>query len=168
MTFDLICAGLVALFALWGLVRGMVRQIFGIAGFILGIVLSRTFAAPFGRAFAADLGVPVAVATVGASIAIFIVVEVFAKVLGSLLAHLFKGGITGAVDRLGGLGIGFAKGLLVAWALASIVALLRPHLRSVERDTSARQLDLSHSHALAAANDTNLITELRKPAPASR
>jgi len=163
VNFDLVCAGLVALFALWGLVRGMVRQIFSIAGFILGIVLSRMFAASFGRAFGADLGVPVAVATVCASIAIFIAVEVLAKVLGSLFAHLFKGGVIGAVDRLGGLAIGFFKGLLVAWALASIVALLRPHLRSVERDTPAGQLDLSHSHALAAADDTNLITELRKP-----
>ncbi|HEY2031567.1 MAG TPA: CvpA family protein [Myxococcales bacterium] len=163
MNFDLVCAGLVALFALWGLVRGMVRQIFGIAGFILGIVLSRMFAASFGRAFAADLGMPVAVATVCASVAIFIAVEVLAKVLGSLFAHLFKGGIIGAADRLGGLAIGFFKGLLVAWALASIVALLRPHLRGVERDTPAAQLELSHSRALAAANDTNLITELRKP-----
>jgi membrane protein required for colicin V production len=168
VNFDLICAGVVALFALWGLVRGMVRQIFGIAGFILGIILSRTFAAPFGRAFAADLGVPVAVATVGASIAIFIVVEILAKVLGSLFAHLFRGGVIGAVDRLGGLAIGLFKGVLVAWALASIVALLRPHLRNLERDTPAAQLDLSHSRALAAADDTNLITELRKPPPASR
>jgi membrane protein required for colicin V production len=163
VTFDLICAGLVALLALCGLIRGMVRQIFGIAGFILGIVLSRTFAQPFGQAFASDLGMPVAVATVCASIAIFIAVEVLAKIAGSFLAHLFKGGIIGAVDRLGGLAIGFAKGLLVAWALASVVSLLRPHLRTVERDTQVARLDLSHSRALAAANDTNLITELRKP-----
>jgi membrane protein required for colicin V production len=161
--FDLLCAGLVALLALWGLVRGMVRQIFGILGFVAGIVLSRTFARQFGDAFAADLGVPVAVATVAASIIIFIAVELAAKIAGSLFAHLFKGGFTGAVDGLGGLVIGFAKGVLVAWALASVIALLRPHLRGVERDTAAAQLDLAHSHAIAAASDTNLITELRKP-----
>jgi membrane protein required for colicin V production len=168
VNFDLLCAGLVALLALWGLWRGMVRQIFGVIGFVAGIVLSRMFAQAFGEAFGKDLGLPVAVATAAAAIAIFIAVEVAAKIAGSLLAHLFKGGITGAVDRLGGLILGFAKGLLTAWAVASVVALLRPHLRGVERDTPAAKLDLSHSHAIEAATDTNLITELRKPTHASR
>jgi membrane protein required for colicin V production len=163
LTFDLLCVGLVALLAIWGLFRGMVRQVFGIVGFIGGIVLSRTFARPFGEAFAKDLGVPVMVATVAMSVAIFVAVEIVAKIAGSLLAHLFSGGLTGAVDRLGGLVLGFAKGLLTAWALASVVVLLRPHLRTVERDSAAAKLDLPHSRAIAAAIDTNLITELRKP-----
>jgi membrane protein required for colicin V production len=168
VTFDLFCVGLVALLAIWGLVRGMVRQIFGIAGFVGGIVLSRMFAQSFGEAFAKDLGLPVMVATVAMSIAIFIAAEVAAKIAGGLLAHLFKGGFTGAVDRLGGLALGFAKGLLTAWAVASVVALLRPHLRNVEHDTAAARLDLQHSHAIAAAMDTNLITEFRTPRHASR
>jgi uncharacterized membrane protein required for colicin V production len=146
----------------------MVRQIFGLVGFVGGIILARTFAQSFGEAFAKDLGMPVTVATVIASVVIFILVEVAAKIAGSLLAHLFKGGFTGAVDRVGGLVLGFAKGVLVAWAVASIVTLLRPHLRNVERDTAMARLDLSHSHAIAAATDTNLIAELRAPHHASR
>jgi membrane protein required for colicin V production len=168
LSFDLICLGLVALLSIWGLMRGMVRQIFGVIGFVGGIVLSRLFAEPFGEAFAKDLGLPVMVATVAMSIAIFIAAEVAAKIAGSLLAHLFKGGFTGAVDRLGGLALGFAKGLLTAWAVASVVALLRPHLRSVEHDRAAARLDLQHSRAIAAAMDTNLITELRQPHHAAR
>jgi membrane protein required for colicin V production len=163
LNFDLFCAGLVALLAIWGLWRGMVRQIFGIVGFVGGIVLSRLFAEPFGEAFAKDLGMPIMVATVAMSILIFIAAEVAAKIAGSMLAHLFKGGFTGAVDRIGGLALGFAKGLLTAWAVASVVALLRPHLRNVEHDTVAARLDLPHSRAIAAAQDTNLITELRQP-----
>jgi membrane protein required for colicin V production len=168
LTFDLFCVGLIALLAIWGAIRGMVRQIFGLVGFVGGIILARTFAQSFGEAFAKDLGVPVTVATVAMSIAIFILVEVAAKIAGSLLAHLFKGGFTGAVDRIGGLALGFAKGLLVAWAVASIVTLLRPHLRSVEHDTVMARLDLSHSQAIRAATDTNLIAELRTPRHASR
>jgi uncharacterized membrane protein required for colicin V production len=168
VSFDLFCVGLIALLAIWGLIRGMVRQIFGILGFVGGVVLSRMFADQLGSAFAKDLGLPVVVATVAMSIVIFIAAEVAAKVAGSLLAHLFKGGFTGAVDRVGGLALGFAKGVLTAWAVASIVALLRPHLRSVEQDTVAAKLDLSHSHAIAAAVDTNLITELRQPRHAAR
>jgi membrane protein required for colicin V production len=168
VNFDLFCAGLVAILAIWGLVRGMVRQIFSLIGFVAGIALARVFAGQFGQAFAKDLGVPEAVATAAAAIVIFIAAEVASKIVGSLLAHGFKGGFTGAADRLGGLILGFAKGLLVAWAVASVVVLIRPHLRSVEHDTAASRLDLSHSQAIAAATDTNLITELRKPPHASR
>jgi hypothetical protein len=57
---------------------------------------------------------------------------------------------------------------LVAWAVASIVTLLRPHLRTVEHDTVMGKLDLSHSQAIRAATDTNLIAELRSPHHASR
>jgi len=50
---------------------------------------------------------------------------------GSLLGHLFKGGFTGAVDRGRRAGRGLSpSGILVAWAVASVVALLLPHLRS--------------------------------------
>jgi hypothetical protein len=94
---------------------------------------------------------------------IFIATEVAAKILGSLLHTVFKDGFTGAIDRVGGLALGGAKGLLTAWALASVIVLLRPHLTHLERDTPLAQLDLKHSHAVAAAADTNLITELRRP-----
>jgi membrane protein required for colicin V production len=162
VTFDLVCAGLVAILAIWGLWRGLVRQIFGLAGFVGGIILARLFADPFGQAFAKDLNLPVGVATAAAAIVIFIATAVAAKIAGGLLANVFKGGFTGMVDRLGGLVLGAAKGVLVAWAVASIVTLMRPHFSHVEHDTPLAGLDLQHSHVIAAANDTNLITELRK------
>ena len=167
MPFDLFCAGLVAVLALFGLFRGLLRQIFGILGFVGGILLARTFAQPFGDAFAKDLGLPVAVAVAALSIAIFLLVEILAKVLGGFL-HGQLGGFTSGVDKLGGLLVGGAKGVLVAWVIASLVALLRPHLVNVERDTPVARLDLAHSQAVAAATSVNLVTELRIPAGASR
>jgi membrane protein required for colicin V production len=161
--FDLLCAGLVALLAIWGLWRGMIRQIFGILGFVAGIVLAHACAEPLGASFARDLGLPLAVTTACAALAIFVAAEITAKIAGSLLAHLFKGGFTGAVDRLGGFLLGFVKGILVAWAFASIVSILRPQLRPIEERTQLARLDLSHSRAVAAATSTNLISELRRP-----
>ena len=161
MIFDLALLALVLLFALWGAFRGLLRQILGLAGFIGGIVLARLGAKPFGDAFAKDMGLPVAVATAAMALAIFLAAEIIAKLLGNFLHKRMQGGFTGAVDRGGGFLLGMAKGLLVAWALASLVALVRPNLQHMEKETSLAKLDLAHSHALNIAREVNLITELR-------
>jgi predicted thioesterase len=54
---------------------------------------------------------------------------------------------------------------LVAWAVASLVALIRPHLQHVEKETVASKLDLAHSHAISMATNVNLIVEMRQPMP---
>jgi membrane protein required for colicin V production len=161
VTFDLACLGLVALFALWGLFRGLFRQFFGISGFVGGILLARLVAPSFGEAFGKDLGLPVSIATAVMAIAIFLACEIAAKLIGSFLHKRMEGGFTGAVERGGGFLVGGAKGLLVAWVVASLVALVRPHLTHVEKDTAAKGLDLAHSHAISMATNVNLITELR-------
>ena len=68
--FDLFCLVLVLAFGIWGAFRGLLRQIFGLIGFVGGIVLARLLAQSFGDAFAKDLGLPVAVATAAMAIAL--------------------------------------------------------------------------------------------------
>jgi membrane protein required for colicin V production len=161
--FDLFCLLLVALFALWGALRGLLRQIFGILGFIGGIALARLFAGSFGNAFAKDLRVPVAVATAGMALAIFLAAEITAKLIGGFLHRRMSGGFTAAVERGGGFCAGAAKGLLVAWAVASLVALVHPNLGRLESDTALARLDLQHSRAISLSREVNLVTELRGP-----
>ena len=161
--FDLFCLLLVLLFAIWGAFRGLLRQIFGLIGFVGGIVLARLFAQSFGDAFAKDLGLPVAVATAAMAMALFLAAEIVAKLIGGFLHKRMTGGFTRAVERGGGFFVGSAKGVLVAWALASLVALLRPHLQHLETETSFSKLDLPHSHVLSVSREVNLITELRGP-----
>lgn len=161
--FDLFCLLIVVLFAIWGAFRGLLRQIFGLIGFVGGIVLARLFAQGFGDAFAKDLGLPVAVATAAMAFALFLAAEIVAKLIGTFLHKRMTGGFTRAVERGGGFFIGSAKGVLVAWAFASLVALLRPHLQHLENDTSLSKLDLPHSHVLSVSREVNLITELRGP-----
>ena len=161
MNFDLAMLALVGLWALWGAFRGLLRQIFGVLGFVGGIALARLFSQPFGDAFAKDLGLPVAVATAALAIAIFLAAEIAAKLIGGFLHKRMEGGFTGAVERGGGFLAGAAKGVLVVWAVASLVALLRPHLQHMENDTPAKKLDLAHSRVVSVAREVNLITELR-------
>jgi len=161
--FDLFCLLLVLAFGLWGAFRGLLRQIFGFLGFVGGIVLARLFADSFGNAFAKDLGLPVAVATAAMAIALFLAAEIVAKLIGRFLHKRMTGGFTKAVERGGGFLVGTGKGLLVAWALASLIALLRPHLQHLESETSLAKLELLQSHVLNVAREVNLITELRGP-----
>lgn len=163
MRFDLFCLALVGLFALFGLIRGFLRQIFGIAGFIGGIALARFFARPFGDAFSKDLHLPASMAAAALAVVIFLAAEITASLIGNFLHKRMEGGFTGAVERGGGFLVGAAKGLLVAWVIASLVALVRPHLQHVEKETAVAKLDLPHSHVLSLATNVNLITELRTP-----
>jgi membrane protein required for colicin V production len=166
--FDLFCLALIAAFAVLGWVRGFLRQIFGIAGFLGGIALARLFAQPFGDAFGKDLGLPVSIATAALALAIFLAAEIVAKMLGGYLHKRMEGGFTGAVERGGGFLVGGLKGLLVAWAFASLVSLVRPHMQHVEQDTPVAKLDLAHSHAISLANNVNLITEMKEPMPVKK
>ena len=161
MTFDLFVLGLIGFFAIFGLFRGLLRQIFGIGGFVGGIILARLLSQPFGDAFAKDLGLPVSIATAAMALAIFLAAEITAKLLGNFLHKRMEGGFTGAVEKGGGFIVGALKGVLVAWAIASLVALVRPHLQHVEKDTAVSKLDLAHSHAINIGREVNLITELR-------
>ena len=161
--FDLFCLVLVLLFACWGAFRGLLRQLFGLIGFIGGIVLARLLAPAFGEAFGKDLGLPTAVATAALAIALFLAAEILAKLVGRFLHKRMTGGFTRAVERGGGFLLGSAKGVLVAWAFASLIALLRPHLTHLESETSLAKLDFGHSHVLNVAREVNLITELRGP-----
>ena len=165
--FDLFVLALIAFFAVFGFFRGLLRQIFGIAGFVGGIVLARLLSQPFGDAFAKDLGLPVSIATAAMALAIFLAAEITAKLVGNFLHKRMEGGFTGAVEKGGGFFVGLLKGVLVAWAVASLVALIRPHLQHVEKDTVVSKLDLAHSHAISVGREVNLITELRHPSPKS-
>jgi uncharacterized membrane protein required for colicin V production len=166
VTFDLLCLALLLLFAAFGVFRGFLRQVFGVIGFVGGIALARLFSQSFGDAFAKDLGLPVAVATAALAIAIFLAAEIASKLIGGFLHRRMEGGFTGAVERGGGFLVGALKGLLVVWVLASLIALLRPNLQHLEKDTVLSKLDLAHSHTLSVAREVNLITEMRKGPPA--
>jgi membrane protein required for colicin V production len=160
--FDVFCVALLIVFAVWGAFRGFVRQFFGLIGFVGGILLARLVAPSFGEAFGADMHVSPAVATAALAFILFVLTEVIAKVTGRIVHQQLGGGVTGGLNRIGGALLGTAKGFLVVWAVASLIALLRPHLKRVERDTPAARLDLKESYAVQLSSKSNLITHLRE------
>jgi len=161
VVFDLFCAGLIVFFAILGAVRGFIRQAFGLLGFVGGILLARLVAPAFGEAFGKDLHLAPAIATAGLAFILFIAAELVARLLGRVVHQQLGGGVAGGLNRVGGSWIGGGKGVLVVWALASLVALVRPYLPRVEHDTPAARLQLDQSFVIATATRSNLITQLR-------
>jgi uncharacterized membrane protein required for colicin V production len=161
MPFDLFCGALLLLFAIVGAVRGFIRQAFGLLGFVGGILLARLAAPAFGEAFGKDLHLAPAIATAGLAFLLFVAAEILARFLGRIVHEQLGGGVAGGLNRVGGSWIGAGKGVLVVWALASLVALVRPHLPRVERETPVKKLRLDDSFAIKTATRSNLITQLR-------
>src|SRR5438552_710037 len=162
MPFDVFCVALLVTFAVWGAFRGFVRQFFGLLGFAGGILLARVAAPSFGEAFGDDLRVSPAIATAALAFLFFVLAEVVAKITGKVVHQQLGGGVTGNLNRVGGALLGTAKGVLVVWAVASLIALVRPHLKRVERDTAVARLALKDSYTVQVASNTNLITRLRE------
>ena len=161
MVFDLFCAGLIVFFAILGAVRGFIRQAFGLLGFVGGILLARLVAPAFGEAFGKDLHLAPAIATAALAFILFVAAEIIARLLGRVVHQQLGGGVAGGLNRVGGSWIGGGKGVLVVWALASLVALVRPSLPRVEHETPAARLQLDKSFVIAPATRSNLITPLR-------
>ncbi len=161
MPFDLFCLALLLLFAFRGAFRGLVRQLFGVLGLAGGIMLARLAAPSFGDAFGADLHMGPTVACAVLAAALFITAELVARYVGKRVHEGLGGGAAGWINRVGGALLGGAKGFLVVWALASLIALVRPSLKRIERDTPVARLDLKESFAINRSTHSNLITQLR-------
>jgi membrane protein required for colicin V production len=112
---------IVALSLLLGLWRGVVREIFALAGWILAIVASLTFAGEVASWLPATLGSPT-VRMVAAFVAIFLAVLIALSVAGILLAKLFRAAGLGVADRFLGAVFGIARGALIVFLVVLAAA----------------------------------------------
>lgn len=115
---DILLLVLLAVPAISGLFRGLVKSALALVGIILGVFLAGQFydtvAGWLGFISNAD------VANVVGFFIVFLVVIIIANILGNLLKNVLSMTLLGWVDRLGGAVFGF---LLGAIALSTILAL---------------------------------------------
>ncbi len=95
-----------------GLWRGVIREIFSLAGWVLAVIAAMSFAGAAAAALPATWGSPT-VRTVAAFTAIFLVVLLVLAIAGMLLAKLFHAAGLGLPDRVLGAVFGFARGALI-------------------------------------------------------
>jgi membrane protein required for colicin V production len=119
---DYAVTGIAALSILWGVWRGVVREIISLAGWVIAFLAANLFAGPASQLVPEALRNPqlrAAAAFIGVFVAALIVTALF----GLLLSKLVKAVGLGGLDRVLGAVFGVARALLVIVALALLAGL---------------------------------------------
>ena len=108
---DWAIVGLLAASVLFGVLRGLVREVLALAGWIAGILLALRFAGPLGAGIPLDLPAAVKAALAGAAILIGVVIAaaLASWLIGKLLAAVKLSGL----DRMLGALFGLLRGALI-------------------------------------------------------
>jgi membrane protein required for colicin V production len=124
-TLDWIIVAVLGLSALLGLWRGLMRELFSVAGWIAGVVIAIKYAATVGELLPRDFAWP-AFRTGLAALGIVIACLFIAAALGWLIRKLLAAAKLSGTDRALGALFGLLRGVLIVFAavfLASRTAL---------------------------------------------
>jgi membrane protein required for colicin V production len=122
MKFDLLLAGVVALFGLFGLASGAISQLRHWAGLILAALAARPLSARLTPYAAPRLGFPPAAVNVALSVLLFFVLYVLAAAAArGAMRRFFPGAQNGPGDRAFGFALGAAKGAALLFVLLSLL-----------------------------------------------
>lgn len=114
-TFDWIIVGVLGVSCLLGLWRGLVREVFSVAGWVAAVVLSLKFAVPLGHELPGDIAwQPLRTALAVALIAVACVFAV--ALLGWIVQRFLEAAHLSGTDRLLGGVFGLLRGVLILFA----------------------------------------------------
>ena len=143
---DLILAVLFAWFAISGIVRGLVRQLFSLGGLIAGHLAGGRW---YGFA-QAKLGLSFQYAEVVGYAVVFLAAYLAVRLLGGLIeGQVRKSKLSGA-DRLGGLAAGLLKGALFSILIVFLLVILLPRDARLLRESKAAPPAIAAGNRLAA------------------
>ena len=113
---DIVIIVFLAITAIIGLSKGLIKTISTLVGIILGVVLAGRFSGPIADWLSTVLHNPIQVKIAGFAI-ILIVFLIISLIIASLLSKLLSLLLLGWVDRLGGAVLGLVIGGLVCGAI---------------------------------------------------
>jgi membrane protein required for colicin V production len=119
---DYAVLGVVGLSILWGVWRGLVRELISLAGWVIAFLAANLFAGPLGERLPQSLGTP-ELRLIAAFLGIFIASLVVTTLLALLLSKLARAAGLGGLDRALGALFGLARGVLVVIAFALVAGL---------------------------------------------
>jgi membrane protein required for colicin V production len=131
---DWAVAGVLAISVLAGMWRGLVREIIGLAGWVVAFLAANLFAGPLSAHVPAVVPTP-ELRTLAAFLAVFIGALVVATLMSILLSKLVKAVGLGGLDRsLGGL-FGAARAAILVLALSLAAGLTELPRQPAWRDS---------------------------------
>jgi membrane protein required for colicin V production len=122
-TFDIIVIAIIGLMTLIGLWKGMVRQLFGLAGLIAGYMLAVRFHEPCSKFLTSfHPGTAKAISFIAIFLACILLAHIIAWVVGRFFAH---SGL-GFFNRIGGGLLGFLKGCIIIAVVVMVLTSFLP------------------------------------------
>lgn len=119
--FDYAVLAVLGLSLLWAVLRGFVRELVSMVGWVAAVVLSAMFTQPLARALPQSLGS--LLSSLLAFLVIFIGVWVVSGFVGLLLGRLVQAAGLGWANRFMGAVLGLARGLLIVLLLVMLAGL---------------------------------------------
>ncbi|MEW6719166.1 MAG: CvpA family protein, partial [Thermodesulfobacteriota bacterium] len=155
---DIVVVALLALFAVFGVLRGLVRQLFSIAGLVAGHIAGIRFYADAVSLLKLSFRYAEVAGYVGILLAVFLVFSL----LGAFIEARIRKSKLSAVDRLGGLVAGTAKGALLAVGLVFLLVIVLPKDARVIRESKAAPYAIAAGKWLADAFPESFADTFRK------
>lgn len=143
---DLILAVLIAWFAVSGIARGLVRQLFSIGGLVAGH-LSGVRYYPFAKV---KLGLSFQFAEVVAYVVVFLAVYLAVRLIGGMVEGRVRNSKLSGSDRAAGMAAGLVKGALVSILIVFLLVILLPADARLLRESKAAPAAIAAGKRLAA------------------
>ena len=120
--YDIVILAIIGIFAIWGVWRGIIREVFDLTGLIIGVLAARHFAPGLGASFPPK-AVPQVVKTIILSIVILLVIWLVVRIIGAIVRKIIRHGPVKSMDRLGGFLVGLFKGTVLVLAIAILIVI---------------------------------------------
>lgn len=144
---DLILAVLIAWFAVSGIVRGLVQQLFSLGGLVAGHLLGARYYA----LAQAKLGLSFQFAEVVAYLVVFLAAYLVIRLIGGLIEGRVRNSKLSGSDRLGGMAGGLVKGALLSILIVFLLVILLPRDARLLRESKAAPTAIAAGKRIAAA-----------------
>ncbi|WP_272959970.1 CvpA family protein [Barnesiella viscericola] len=148
---DFIIVLIVLVGALYGLIKGVFRQLGSLGGFVVGILVSRLFGGSFAGLLQQMFDLPAGVSRIVAYSVLFLLVYLVCLQLMRLIHHISHQVALGWLDRLGGALFGAAKYLVILSILLNLVHLVDSKIRLLPSHAVATSHLYQHTLRVAPA-----------------
>ncbi len=142
---DFIIVLIVLIGALYGLIKGVFRQLGSLGGFVAGVLVSRLFGGSFASLLQQMFDLPAGVSRIAAYSQLFLLVYLICLQLMRLIHHISHQVALGWLDRLAGALFGALKYLVIFSILLNLVHIIDPKVRMLP----AREVSTSHLYGYA-------------------
>ena len=142
---DFIIVLIVLIGALYGLIKGVFRQLGSLGGFVAGVLVSRLFGGSFASLLQQMFDLPAGVSRIAAYSLLFLLVYLICLQLMRLIHHISQQVALGWLDRLAGALFGALKYLVIFSILLNLVHIIDPKVRILP----AREVSTSHLYGYA-------------------